>query len=76
MNVCLFVHDVFVTMVTHPYISAKNQDNDTKFSGYDPWGLPSTSIRTRMIMSSKSLVRNPQGPPSTPILDPRFLTHF
>ena len=25
-----------VTMVTHPYISAKNKDNDAKVSGHDP----------------------------------------
>ena len=74
---CLYVCcHIFVTMVTHPYSSAKNKDIDTKLSGYDPWGLPSTSIRSRMTLSSKSPVRNPQRPPSTHILDPPFLTHF
>ena len=29
-------------------ISDKNKDNDTKFSGYDLWGLPSTSRRSWM----------------------------
>ena len=28
----------------YAYNSAKNKDNDMKLSGYDPWGLPSTSI--------------------------------
>ena len=31
-------------LATQFYISVKNQDKDTKLSGYDPWGLPSTSI--------------------------------
>ena len=31
-----------------------------KLSGYDPWGLPSTSMMSRMILSSKSPLRNPQ----------------
>ena len=58
-------------MVTHPYISAKNKDIDTKLSGYDPWSLPSTSMTSRMTLSSNSPVRNPQRPPRKrpPILD-------
>ena len=59
-----------VTMVTHPYISAKNKDNDTKLSGYDPWGLPSTSIMSWMTLSSMSLVSNPQCDTSTFLLAP------
>ena len=74
--VCLSVCYVFVTMVTHPHISAKNKDNDTKLSGYDPWGVPSTSMTSGMTLSSKSPVRNPKRPPSTPIKDRWFLTHF
>ena len=31
------------------YISAKNEDNATKLSGYDPWGLQSTSRTSWMI---------------------------
>ena len=57
-------------MVTHPYISAKNTDNDMKLSVYDPLGLPSTTITLWMTLSSKSLIRNPQCPPSIPLLDP------
>ena len=53
----------FVTNVTYAYNSDKNKD-DTKFSWYDPWGVPSTSIMSRMTLSSKSPVRNPQRPPS------------
>ena len=58
------------------YISAKNKDNEMKVSGYDPWGLPRSSMLSRMTLSSKSSIRNPQRPPSTPLLDPPFLTHF
>ena len=47
-------------MTTNPYISAKNKDNDTKLSGYDPWGLPSTSRMSWMTLSSMSPVGNPQ----------------
>ena len=60
----------FFTMTTNPYISAKNKDNDTKHSGYDPWGLRRSSMLSSMILSSKSPVRNSQYPPSTPLLDP------
>ena len=35
---------VFFNIITNPYISAKKKDNDTKLSGYHPWGLPSTYI--------------------------------
>ena len=60
---------------THQYIS-KNKDIDTKLSGYDPWDLPSTIMMSRIILLSKSPVRNPQCPPSTPIKDKGFLKHF
>ena len=75
-SVCLSICYVFVNMVTHPCISAKNKDNDRKLSGYDPWGLTRSSMSSRMTLSSKSCVRNPQRPPSTPLPDPPFLTHF
>ena len=40
-------------------------------------GVKKTSfMMSGMTMSSMSLVRNPQRPPSTPLLDPPFLTHF
>ena len=68
LYVCLYV--TFCENVTYAYISAENKDNDTKLSGYVPWGLPSTSIMSWMTLSSKSPVRNPQRPPSTPLLDP------
>ena len=48
MSVC----DVFVTMVTHLYILAKNKDNDTKLSEYDPWGLPTTSSMSWMTLGT------------------------
>ena len=72
MSVCL--SDVcllrFFTKTTNLYISAKNKDNDTKPSGYDPWGLSRSSMLSMMTLSSKSPDRNPQHPPSTPLLDP------
>ena len=55
---------MFVTIVTNPYVSAKNKDNDTKLSGYGPWGLLSTYITSWMTLSPKSPVRNPQHPPN------------
>ena len=58
------------------HISAKNKDIDTKLLRYDPWGLASTSIPSWMTLSSMSLVRNPQRPQSTSLLDPPFLTQF
>ena len=51
-------------------------DNDIKLSGYDHGGLRSTFMMSRMTLTSKSPVRNPQRPPSTPIKDRGFLTHF
>ena len=33
---------------SNAYISAKNEDNATKLSGYDPWGLQGTSIMSWM----------------------------
>ena len=74
-NVCLSVspsvRDIFLK---NPYISSKNKDNDTKLSGCDPWGLPRSSMLSRMTLSSKSPIRNPQRTPSTPHLDLCFLT--
>ena len=63
----------FVTNVTFAYNSAKNKDNDTKLSGYDPLGLPSTSIMSRITLSSKSSVRNSQCPQRAPMKDPPIL---
>ena len=60
-------HPIFFTMVTHPYISAKNQDNDTKLSGYDPLGLPSTSITCKPNPTSPTLIRHDLSWPSHPI---------
>ena len=45
---CMSVCNVFFTMVPQPYISAKIKENDTKVSGYDPWGLPRSSMSSRM----------------------------
>ena len=59
----------FEKKTTNPYISAKNKDNDTKLSGYDPWGLPRSSMLSRMTLSSECPIRNPQHPKSTPLLD-------
>ena len=46
--------------------SPKNQDNETKLSGYNPWGLS----------YDKSPVRNPKCPTSNYVLDQTFLTYF
>ena len=70
MYVCLSVCDVFLTKTTNLYISTKDRDNDTKSSGYDPWGPKRSSMMSKMTLSSKSRVRNPQCPPSTPLLVP------
>ena len=67
--VCLWVRYIFITMVTHPYISAKNKHIDTKLSGYLSWGPSmwySVSVTT---LSSKSPVRNPPNPTKKTIKD-------
>ena len=46
-----------------------NWDINTKFSGYLPWDKKTSFMTTGMTMSSMGLVRNPQRPPSTPLLD-------
>ena len=43
---------------------------DLKLSGCDPWGLPGSFMSSGMTLSTMSLVRNPQRPPSTTLLDP------
>ena len=72
MYVCLSVCDVFLTKTTNLCISTKNKDNDTKPSGYDPWGHPRSSMLSRMTLSFMSPVRNPpmssKYPPSWPPL--------
>ena len=60
-------HPIFVTMVTHPYISAKNQGNDTKLSRYDPLGLPSTSITPKLNPTSPTFLCHDLSWPSHPI---------
>ena len=52
------------------YNFTEHKDNNLKLSGYDPWGPPRSSRASRMIISFMSPVRNPQCPPSTPLLDP------
>ena len=47
-----------------------NWDINTKFSGYVPGDKKTSFLTTEMTMSSMGLVRNPQHPPSTPLLDP------
>ena len=78
MSVCLSVCPslTFFENNNKSLYLSQNKDNDTKFSGYDPWGLSRSSMLSRMTLSSVSPVRNPQRPPSPPLLDPPFLTHF
>ena len=52
-----------------------NKDINMKMSGYLPWGQTRSSMTSRVTLSFKSPVRNFQCPPSTPILEPPFLTH-
>ena len=44
-----------------------------KLSGDDPYGPPRSSHTSKAMLSSKSLVRYPQCPPSTPIKNCPFL---
>ena len=74
VNVPLFVRKV--TSIRNPCISNKYKDNYTKRSGYYHGGLPCTFMMLWMTLSSKAPVRNPQRPPSTPMKDKGFLTHF
>ena len=62
--------------LTPPTWHTSNWDISTKFSWYLPRGKKTSFVMSGMIMSSMSPVRNPQCPPSTPLLDPPFLTHF
>ena len=39
-------------MTTNMHISAKNKDYNTKLSGYDPWGLPTTLRMTWMTLGT------------------------
>ena len=59
-----------MTDVIYAYNVAKNKDIDPQLSGYDPYGLQSTFMQSRMTLSSMCPVRNPQGPPSTPMKNP------
>ena len=58
------------------HISEKNKYIYTKLSGSDPWGLHRTSIMSWKTLSSMSLVRKLQRPPSAPLPAPPFLRHF
>ena len=58
------------------YNFTEHKDNNTKLSGYDPWGQTRSSLTSSVTLSSKSPVRNPQRPPCTTMKDPPFLTHF
>ncbi len=49
---------------------------NTKFSGYLPWGKKTSLMTSGTTLFSMSPVRNPPRPPSPPLLDPPFLTHF
>ena len=52
-----------------PSWHTSNCDINTKFSGYLPWGKRTSEMTSGMTLSSMSQVRNPQHPPSTPLLD-------
>ena len=77
MSVSLSVSlSCFCHVFSNAYISAKNKDNSMKLLAYDPWALHSQSRMSANTLSSMSPVRNPQRSPSTPLLNPPFLTHF
>ena len=59
-----------------PSWHTSNKDINTKFPGYLPFGKMRFSMTLGLTMPSKSLIRNPQGPPSTPSMDSPFLTQF
>ena len=52
------------------YNFTEHEDNNMKLSRYDPWGQIRSSMTSRMTLSSKCPVKNPQCPPSTPKKDP------
>ena len=54
-------------MTTNLYISTKNKENDTKLSEYDPRSQPRSSMLSRMTLSSKCPIMNPQCCQSTPL---------
>ena len=57
----------------HPSWCTSNWDIKTKLSGYLPWGKIRSFMTSRMTISSKYPVRNPQCPTSTPMKDPPLL---
>ena len=59
-----------------PSWHTSNKDIATKFSGYLSGSRIWSSMTSRMTMSSKYLIRNPQRPLSPPFLTPPYLTHF
>ena len=53
-----------------PSWHTSNWDINTKFSGYLPWGKKTSFMTSGMTLSSKSLVRKPQGSPRASMNDP------
>ena len=58
-------HQILDTLL----IKTSNKDINTKFSGYLSWGKRISFMTSGMTRLSMSPVRNPQCPPSTPLLD-------
>ena len=58
------------SFLTPPSWHTSNKDINTKFSGYLPRGKKTSFMMSGMTKSAMSLVRNPQHPPCTPLLDP------
>ena len=56
--------------LTPPSRHTSNWDINTKFSGYLLWGKKTWFMTSGMTLYIISLVRNPQCPPSTPLLEP------
>ena len=57
--------------LTPPSWHTSNKDINTKFSGYLSWARIWSPMTSRMTMSSMSLIRTPQCPPTPP----HFLDH-
>ena len=53
-----------------PSWHTSNWDINTKFSGFLPRGKKTSFMTSGMTRSSMSPVRNPQHPPSTPLIEP------
>ena len=64
------LHPPSTPLLDPPIWHTSNWDINIKFSGYLPWGKRTSFMTSGITLSSMSLVRNHQCPPSTPFLTP------